>query len=239
MPNPPIEAVLFDLDGTLADTAPDLVGALERLRVALRMPAIETGGLRALASRGAVAILEAGLPELDEAEREALRPRFIDDYKARCWEASRPFDGMPECLAQIEATGMKWGIVTNKLEYLAAEVAARAGWNGRAGCLVAGDSAARPKPAPDPVLAACERLGAAPGRTLFVGDDERDVIAGRAAGTLTAAALWGYIPGRGEVAGWGAHFDFESPRTLAEFLDGQNRSVPDFAAGDAGDRATA
>jgi phosphoglycolate phosphatase len=211
-------AVLFDLDGTLADTAPDLIGALEGLRAELGFPPIDPRPLRDFASRGAPAILEAGLPELDPAEREALRARYLDDYAARCWHDSRAFDGMPALLEQLEAAGIAWGVVTNKIERLARLVLNGAGWSDRAGCLVAGDTAARPKPAPDPVEHACRQLGVSPERTVFVGDDERDVAAGRAAGTATIAALWGYIPEPDRVEGWGADAIAAAPADLAPLL---------------------
>jgi phosphoglycolate phosphatase len=211
-------AVLFDLDGTLADTAPDLIGALQRLRDELGLPARETGRLRDFASRGAPAILEAGLPELDAVERESLRERYLDVYAAHCWRDSRPFDGMPALLDALEHAGISWGVVTNKIERLARLVVEQAGWAGRAGCLVAGDTAARPKPAPDPVLAACRMLAVAPERTVFVGDDERDVAAGRAAGTRTVAALWGYIPEPERVVDWGADAVAEAPGDLPRLL---------------------
>ncbi|MGK7295906.1 MAG: HAD family hydrolase [Candidatus Wenzhouxiangella sp. M2_3B_020] len=208
-------AVLFDLDGTLADTAPDLIGALERLRVRLGLPVIDTSPLRNVASRGAVAILERGLPELDEQAREAVRGRYLDDYRGRCWEASRPFEGIPELLDSLEAAGIPWGIVTNKLEGLARPVVEGAGWTSRVGCLVGGDTAARPKPAADPVLAACRALGVDPAGSVFVGDDERDVLAGRAAGTATVAASWGYIPEGVQVAEWGADAIVETPAEIS------------------------
>lgn len=212
------EAVLFDLDGTLADTAPDLIAALERLRGELGLPRIETGGLRVHAGRGAIAILEGGLPELGQAERDAFRARYLDDYESRCWDASRPFDGMPEFLDRLDAAGVPWGVVTNKLERFARPVLEQAGWAGRIGCLVAGDTTGRAKPAPDPVLAACSALGANPRRVSFVGDDERDVIAGRAAGTRTVAALWGYIQSPEKVPGWGADVLAEAPAALGGLL---------------------
>lgn len=213
------EAVLFDLDGTLADTAPDLIAALERLRLELGLPKIETDPLRQRVGRGAVAILEGGLPELGQADREAFRARFLDDYQARCWDASRPYDGIPDFLDVLETMGVPWGVVTNKIERLARPLLEQAGWADRMGCLVAGDTAARPKPAPDPVLAACSALGADPCRVIFVGDDERDVIAGRAAGTRTVAALWGYVAEPERVTAWGADAIAEMPGALAGLLN--------------------
>lgn len=212
------DAVLFDLDGTLADTAPDLIAALERLRSALGLPDVETRGLRERAGRGAVAMLEGGLPELEATARDDLRAAYLDDYQARCWEASRPFDGMPALLDALESRGIRWGVVTNKIERLARSVIVQAGWADRMGCLVAGDTAKRPKPAPDPVLQACRALGADPGRTVFIGDDERDVIAGREAGARTVAVLWGYAPDADVVAGWGADAVAGTPGELTDLL---------------------
>ncbi|MEX0915051.1 MAG: HAD-IA family hydrolase [Wenzhouxiangellaceae bacterium] len=212
------EAVLFDLDGTLADTAPDLVAALKRLRAELGLPTIDTDRLRVRAGRGAIAILEGGLPELAEADRNAFRARYLDDYQAHCWEASRPFEGMPDFLDIMDSLGVPWGIVTNKIERLARPLLEQAGWAGRIGCLVAGDTVARPKPAPDPVLTACAALDVDPRNVVFVGDDERDVISGRAAGTRTVAALWGYIREPERVAGWGADAMVETPEALPGLL---------------------
>ncbi|HKL54002.1 MAG TPA: HAD-IA family hydrolase [Wenzhouxiangellaceae bacterium] len=212
-------AVLFDLDGTLADTAPDLIAALERLRLELGLPRIETGPLRQRVGRGAVAILEGGLPELGQADRETFRARFLDDYQAHCWEASQPFDGMPDFLDDLESLGVPWGVVTNKIERLARPLLEQAGWANRMGCLVAGDTVAHAKPAPDPVLAACRALGADPRRVIFIGDDERDVTAGRAAGTQTIAALWGYIAEPEQVEAWGADAIAQTPGVLADLLD--------------------
>jgi phosphoglycolate phosphatase len=211
-------AVLFDLDGTLADTAPDLIAALERIRNRLGLPVIDPAPLRTVASHGAVAILEAGLPELGAADSERLRPEFIEDYRRHCWDRSEPFDGMRELIAALEDNGTAWGVVTNKPGVLAREVVGRAGWGARAACLIAGDSAGRPKPAPDPVRMACRAIGVAPAEALLVGDDERDVIAGRAAGTRTAAALWGYIDNPESVAAWGADCVVASPTELGRDL---------------------
>ena len=209
-----LAAVLFDLDGTLADTAPDLLGALERLRERLGLPAIDTRPLRCVVSRGAQGILEAGLPEFDEDERESHRAAFLDDYAARCWDASRPFDGVPETLDRLESLGLPWGVVTNKIARFAGPVVEAAGWQGRAGCLVAGDTVSRGKPAPDPVLHACRLLEVEPADTLFVGDDRRDIEAGRAAGTATAAALWGYVPDDEDPTEWRADLRLTSPAAL-------------------------
>ena len=228
----PLQAVLFDLDGTLVDSAPDLIAALNRLRRTLGLPAAESAPLRAVAGRGAVAILKTGLPEIGEADREAFRAGFLDDYQAHCWERSQIFDGVSALLDQIEAAGLGWGVVTNKLHRLAAPVIEQAGWAQRAGCLIAGDSTPNPKPAPDPVLAACDTLGVEPQKTLFVGDDQRDIQAGRSAGCITAAAHWGYVPADESPADWQADADFASPAALLAWLSpriGRASSAPGVA----------
>jgi phosphoglycolate phosphatase len=212
------DAVLFDLDGTLADTAPDLVAALNRLRAELGFPAAFEAPLRPLAGRGALAILEAGLPELDEHQRLAFRDRYLDEYRSACWDSSRPYEGITECLQRIEAAGRVWGVVTNKPGWLAEPLLQQSGWMDRCACLVAGDTVARAKPFPDPVIEACRRLGVEPSRTLLVGDDLRDVQAGREAGVRTIAAAWGYVPSDQRVADWGADLVLDTPRQLADWL---------------------
>lgn len=211
-------AVLFDLDGTLADTAPDLLSALSALRQRLRLPAIDLSPLSQLASRGALAILDAGLSELAPEERQAHRSRYLEAYRAACWVKSRPFDGIPEVLLMLEQRGVPWGVVTNKMQWLAEPLLKQAGWGIRSACLVAGDTTSRPKPAPDPVLAACERIQVDPPSVVFVGDDERDVAAGRDAGTRTIAAQWGYIPDPETIANWGADAIAAQPHDLPRLL---------------------
>ena len=215
----PLQAILFDLDGTLVDSAPDLIAALNRLRQRLGLPETESAPLREVAGRGAVAILKTGLPEKNDAEREAFRTGFLDDYQAHCWQHSYAFDGVPEILDRIEDQALVWGVVTNKLKRLAAPLVEQAGWHARCSVLIAGDSTPNPKPAPDPVLAACETLGVEPTQTLFVGDDHRDILAGRAAGCRTVAALWGYIPAEESTGDWQADLNFNTPRDLLHWLE--------------------
>jgi len=226
MSQPRFDAVLFDLDGTLADTAPDLIGALQRLRREIGLPPADPVPLRAVASRGAPKILELGLPELDKSKRSAVRSRYLELYASRCWCDSRAFDGIEACLDLIEAAGQRWGIVTNKVEALARSVIRRAGWEARAGCLIGGDSTPCPKPAADPVLAACRALGVAPARAVLVGDDRRDVEAGRAAGTYTVAAAWGYIPAGERPAAWGADELLATPAALLAWLSPESSAAP-------------
>lgn len=220
MTRPALRAVLFDLDGTLADTAPDLVAAVARLRTRLGLPDMDLSHLPSLAGRGAVALMEAGIPELDEAEREAWRQTYLDDYREHCWDVSRAFDGVEDLFDRLQVMGLAIGVVTNKIEQLALPVIERAGWSERFGCVIAGDSVARPKPAADPVLEACRRLGTDPSATVFVGDDERDVQAGRAAGTLTIAAAWGYLGANENPEDWRADLCVDRPIQVLAGLAG-------------------
>lgn len=218
MRRPAYRGVLFDLDGTLADTAPDLIAALDHVRGVLNLPPADSGELRAMASRGAVSILDAGLPELAAENRSAHRERFLDFYRANCWTHSRPFDGIETLLGALDEHSLPWAVVTNKLESLARPVLEQAGWLDRVACLVAGDSGERPKPAPDPVLLACRKLGLEPREILFVGDDRRDIIAGQAAGAATAVALWGYIAEFEDPREWNADWMIERPGDLHSAL---------------------
>ena len=198
-----VQAVLFDLDGTLADSAPDLVAALATLCAEIGRAEPDPVAVSRVVSAGGRAILRCGLPGIDEAQVEALLPRYLDLYAARGNASTRLYDGIDEVLRDLEGQGIAWGIVTNKVAWLAAPVVEKLGLARRCGALVAGDTLARRKPDPDPVLHACALLEVDPSRTLFVGDDLRDIEAGRAAGTRTIAAAWGYLNG-GDPADWGA-----------------------------------
>ena len=198
-----VQAVLFDLDGTLADSAPDLVAALATLCAEIGRAEPDPVAVSRVVSAGGRAILRCGLPGIDEAQVEALLPRYLDLYAARGNVSTRLYDGIDEVLRDLEGQGIAWGIVTNKVAWLAAPVVEKLGLARRCGALVAGDTLARRKPDPDPVLHACALLEVDPARTLFVGDDLRDIEAGRAAGTRTIAAAWGYLNG-GDPADWGA-----------------------------------
>lgn len=211
------EAVLFDLDGTLIDSAPDLLAALDHVRSGKGLPPCDHRELREHVSRGAAGLLAAGLPgwaELPESEREGAREQLLDFYAEHCWDLSAPFEGIEELLDRLQERGMHLGIVTNKISRFAEPIVARAGWADRFGCLITGDRVARPKPDPEPVLAACRALGVQPGRTLFVGDDHRDVLAGAAAGTGTVVATWGYLAADERPGDWNADALIASPLEL-------------------------
>ena len=207
-------AVLFDLDGTLVDTAPDLCNAVNHVLAGLGRAAVPLARLREVVSKGGRAMLAVALPDLDDAARDALLPPFLARYAEALAVESEPFTGVPALLDALDARGVRWGIVTNKPEALAAGVVAGMGWVARCAVLVGGDTLPLRKPDPAPLHLACERLGIDPARCLYVGDDERDVQAARAAGMPSAAALWRYrLPGEDPLQ-WGADHAAAVPADL-------------------------
>ena len=199
-----IRAVLFDLDGTLADTAPDLIAAVNRILAEEGRAALPEAALRPLVSKGGRALLARAFADLDEAAREPLLPRFLAAYAEALAVHTRPFAGIESLLADIEARGWPWGIVTNKPEGLARGVVAGLGWSMRSRSLVGGDTLTVRKPAPEPLWLAAAQIGIAPAHCLYVGDDARDIEAARAAGMPSLAALWGYREPHEDPRAWAA-----------------------------------
>jgi len=210
----PLRAVLFDLDGTLVDSAPDLCNAVNRVLADLGRPAVPLERLRQVVSKGGRAMLSAALPDLPDAEREDLLPPFLAFYGEALAVDSVAFDGVAELLSAIEARGLRWGIVTNKPEGLAVGVVEGFGWTRRCAVLVGGDTLPQRKPDPAPIRLACERLGITPGEAIYVGDDERDIVAARAAGMVSVVALWGYREPGDDPLQWGADHACTDPADL-------------------------
>ena len=210
----PLRAVLFDLDGTLLDSAPDLCNAINRVARELGEPAVPLARLREVVSRGGRAMLAVALPSRTEAERDALLPAFLACYGEALAVDSEIFAGVAELLAAIEERGMRWGIVTNKPEGLARGVVAAYGWSGRCAVLVGGDTLAQRKPHPEPLLHACRSLSLQPDEVIYVGDDLRDIEAARAAGIVSVAALWGYREPGDDPSQWGADHSMAEARDL-------------------------
>ncbi len=215
-----VDLVLFDLDGTLVDSAPDLAGALNDLRAELSLAAVPYERLRPRVGTGARGMLGAGLDVHpgDEAF-ETLRERFLNLYEQRMTRLTRPFDAVQRLLGGLERKGLRWGIVTNKAERFALPLVAALGLDLRAAAVVAGDTTPHAKPHPAPLLEAARRAGVLPVRCVYVGDDLRDVQAGRAAGMSTVAAAWGYL-GEGEpIERWEADLVLHAPEGLLQWLD--------------------
>jgi phosphoglycolate phosphatase len=214
-----VAAVLFDLDGTLVDSAPDLAGAANGLREARGLPALPLADLRPMVGAGARGMVGAAFGiQPGDAGFEALRDEFLQVYEQRLLQATAVFPAMAQVLQSLEAAGLRWGVVTNKAERFSLPLMQGLGLDGRAGALVCGDTTPHSKPHPAPLLEAARRLGVAPHQCVYVGDDVRDVQAGRAAGMPTLAAGWGYL-GQGEpVHAWGADAVLETPLQLLNWL---------------------
>lgn len=214
------DLVLFDLDGTLVDSAPDLAGAANDLRVGRGLPPLPYEVLRPVASAGARGLVGAafGLAPGDEGF-PALRDAFLDRYAERLLSQTRVFDAVDTLLAALDSAGLRWGIVTNKAMRFTAPIVAGLGLAERAAAVVAGDSTPHIKPHPEPLLHAARAVGVDPNRCAYVGDDLRDMQAGRAAGMATLVAAWGYL-GHGEpIEAWGADQVLAEPAALLNWLE--------------------
>ncbi|GAB2505787.1 phosphoglycolate phosphatase [Pseudoxanthomonas sangjuensis] len=210
------KAALFDLDGTLLDSAPDFLATANRMREARGVAPMALDELRPYVSRGARAMLGAVFPDAGQADREARVPEFLNIYQGEIGRHGLPFDGVAALLETLENNGVAWGIVTNKPEYLAREILPHCGWETRCAVLIGGDTLAERKPHPLPLLAAAERIGIGPADCVYVGDDERDIVAARAAGMRSIAALWGYRLDGEMPAEWGADAAVERPAQLLD-----------------------
>ena len=213
----PPRAVLFDLDGTLIDSAPDLIAAVEALCHELGAPAPDPARVREVVSAGGRAMLRRGLPGADETMIDQWLPRFLDIYSANMVRHTRLYDGVGEMLEGFESRGIAWGVVTNKPGWLTRPLLEQMGLHVRSAAIVTGDCLPVRKPDPAPVLRACELAGVEAFATAFVGDDLRDIEAGRAAGTSTVAAAWGYLDG-GDPHAWGADHVVAVPSDLPRTL---------------------
>ncbi|WP_287598473.1 phosphoglycolate phosphatase [Thermomonas sp.] len=206
--------VLFDLDGTLLDSAPDMVATVNRMRAARGQGPMALEALRPHVSKGSRAMSAAAFPQLGgEVPGEMIR-EFLDIYEQVLGRHSVLFDGVAELLDAIETAGSRWGIVTNKPEYLARQVLPKLGWQSRCAILIGGDTLAERKPHPLPLLHAAAELGAAIDDCVYVGDDRRDIDAARAAGMRSVVALWGYRPDGDQPAEWGGDVMVETSRDL-------------------------
>ncbi len=214
-----VECILFDLDGTLADTAPDLTLALNRIRDEEGLSSIEAERSRAFTSQGVRGLLRIGfgLHPDDPAYPEMAR-RFLAHYEHAICLETRLFDGIEAVLTELERLGIKWGIVTNKHAKFTTPLLAALQLDRRAACVVSGDTTPRAKPFPDPLLYGCAVAGVEPQRSIYIGDDLRDIQAGRAANMMAFAAAWGYLGQEAPIETWGADAIIAEPHMLIEEL---------------------
>jgi phosphoglycolate phosphatase len=215
-----LQAVLFDMDGTLLDTAPDFIAILQAMRQDRGLAPADEARLRGVISGGAKAMILAGF-EVDPlgAELEPLRLEFLERYQEHCADHTRLFEGMDEILRDLDAARLRWGVVTNKPVRFAEPIMQRLGLADRSACLICPDHVARSKPDPEMVLLACRQLDIAPQTALFIGDDLRDIESGRAAGSKTVAARYGYIHPDDRPEHWGADAIIDHPLELRALLD--------------------
>ncbi len=213
-------AVLFDLDGTLADTAPDLAHALNETLRRYGRPPLPFERIRPVVSHGGIALIRLGFGiEPDHPGFEERRRHLLEIYQANLCRETRLFDGMPEVLQTLEAAGIGWGIVTNKPAWLTDPLVEALGLADRTPAVVSGDTCPERKPHPMPLLYACERLAAPPERCWYLGDAGRDMQAARAAGALGIGATWGYLHPDDPVEAWDSVCNIDRPEALLRLLE--------------------
>ncbi|MBD0409360.1 HAD-IA family hydrolase [Pseudoalteromonas distincta] len=213
-PHPFIEydAFLFDLDGTLLDTADDLGAALNAVLINNKIGPVSSDVYRPAASNGAGALLEVGYKELWEAQpKSELIKQLVDEYAANIANHTRCFSGIESLLIALDQKKIKWGIMTNKPGFLTDPLVAAIPALKNASVVISGDTLTEAKPSPLPLLHCAKLMGVQPKRCLYIGDAQRDIQAGKAAGMHTATALWGYVPSIDEANSWDADFNWQSP----------------------------
>jgi N-acetyl-D-muramate 6-phosphate phosphatase len=215
-----IRAVLFDLDGTLIDSAPDLGSAANAMLVRRGRDAIPLDRYRALAGSGARGMLHVAF-DTDPSQRdfEPLKQEFFSEYQACLTATTMAFDGVSDMLLSLRQAGLPWGVVTNKGERFTGPLIHAMGLFDTAATVISGDTTPHAKPHPEPLFEAARRLDLPPSACLYVGDDLRDIQAGRAAGMKTVAALYGYLGLGADVSSWGADASISSPADLLQLLE--------------------
>lgn len=214
-----IDAVLFDLDGTLIDSAPDLGAAADKMRTDRGLHSLPFELYRPMAgagARGMIAVAFGLSPE--DGRFEALREEFFLNYESRLVEKTYVFDGVSELIERICQNGLKWGVVTNKSARFTVPLTRAMALFGTAQTIISGDTTPHAKPHPQPLLEAARQLDVPPERCIYVGDDERDIVAGRAAGMPTVAAAYGYLGASADTAAWKPDFTINTPGALLKLL---------------------
>jgi len=214
-----IQAVLFDLDGTLIDSAPDLGAAVDKMRVDRGMPSLPLLHYRPMAgagARGMIALAFGFTPE--HPDYDAMKEEFFRNYESCMTERTFAFEGVAQMIAALVAAKLPWGVVTNKSKRFAEPLTQAMPLFKSSAVLICGDTTPHAKPHPEPLLEAARRLGFDPSACIYVGDDERDIVAGHAAKMKTVAATYGYLGAQGDVEKWQAHAQIQSPYELASLI---------------------
>lgn len=215
-----VRTVLFDLDGTLADTLPDLAYALNCALEAEGLEPLSEDAIRPLITEGGRVMVDMAVGERRDAEtKERMRHTFLDAYSKNLAKETRLFPEMESVLETLDERRIPWGIVTNKLAAFTDPLVRALGIDGRARCVVSGDTTSHAKPHPEPMFYACRAAGANPAECVYLGDAEKDVLAGRRAGMRTLVALYGYLPEDADPHAWGASGVVDSPLGLVRWLD--------------------
>lgn len=215
-----IQAVLFDLDGTLIDSAPDLGAAADKMRTDRGLPSLPLALYRPMAGAGARGMLGVAFGVTpSDADFDELKEEFLQNYEHRMLDTTLVFDGVFELVQALLARGLPWGVVTNKNTRFTDPLTRAMSLFASAGAIVSGDTTPFVKPHPEPLLEAARRLGVAPERCVYVGDDERDIVAGHAANMYTVAASYGYIGAQADTTRWNAHVTIASPIELLKKLN--------------------
>jgi len=209
-------AALFDLDGTLLDSAPDMLVTANRMRALRGLAPLPLHAIRQHVSKGARVVAQKTFPDLSLAEVDALVPEFLQIYREEMERHSAPFPGVRQMLDALERAGTVWGIVSNKAEALATLCLRQPGWGERCKILIGGDTLSECKPHPLPLLHAAQQLGVSPAECVYVGDDRRDIQAARAANMRSVVALWGYYPDGDDPRSWGGDVLVETAGALAD-----------------------
>ena len=213
-------AILFDLDGTLIDSAPDLGAAADQMRVTRGLPSLPLEDYRHMAGAGARGMLGIAFGMTPEhPEYDGYKEEFFRNYERRMTQLTRAFDGVVEMLQALQQRGLPWGIVTNKSSRFTDPLVRQMALLNPAAVVISGDTTPHAKPHPEPLFEAARRLRLAPERCWYVGDDERDIVAGRAAGMLTCAATYGYLGAVADWQAWGADDAIDHPQGLLKKLE--------------------